>query len=441
MHALPYTLGVFALILILARLKVPLAGAILAGTAVCGTAFGLGAGDVAQAALDGATQAKTIALVLTVVLLLGLSQIMRLSGQLDRIVGLARAVLRRPTVTMAAMPALIGLLPMPGGALVSAPMVESAAGDKETKGDVLSSINYWFRHIWEHWWLLYPGVMVATDILARTAPDTPAPAGEIATFAMYQLPLGLAMAAAGLVLFRNMHADLHAKGPRPARGTWRKLVVETSPIWVIVAVWAVTQHAVIPALPDALQQTLAREKLTKYVAIGVGLLVSILWTMRHNRTAPRQAFKVFISKGVGKLALVVISVMVFAHMWGVVGAAKSISGELQAVHVPIVLVVMALPFIAGLVTGLAVGFVGTSFPIVLELVVASGQGDDVRAYVALAYAFGHLGQMMSPLHVCYFVSNEHFGTHFAPVYKRIAPAAILTAAMACAYFAILKAIL
>jgi len=436
MHALPYTLGVFALILVLARLKVPLAGAILIGAAVCGTVFGLGIADIALAALEGAVEARTIALTVTVVLLLGLSHIMRLSGQLDRIVDLARAVLRRPTVTMAALPALIGLLPMPGGALVSAPMVESAAGEKETKGHVLSSINYWFRHIWEHWWPLYPGVMLATDIIARAAAGTPAAQGGLGTYALYQFPLGVAMAASGLVLFRNMHADLHAKAPRPPRRTWLKLALETSPIWVIVAVWVIMQHAVMPHLRPYLPRALAGT--SKYLALDTGLIVSIFWTVRHNRTNAAGAAKVFVSKGVGKLALVVISVMIFAHMWGVVDAAKLIAGELRDFHVPIMLVVMALPFIAGLVTGLAIGFVGTSFPIVLNLVVAAGQGDDLRAYVALAYAFGHLGQMMSPLHVCYFVSNEHFGTRFAPVYRRIAPAAILMASAACAYFAILK---
>ncbi len=438
MHALPYTLGVFALILVLTRLKVPLAGAIGIGAIVCGAAFGLGAGDIARTAVDGAVHARTIALTLTVIVLLGLSALMRQSGQLDRIVALARSVLRRPTVTMAAMPALIGLLPMPGGALVSAPMVESAAGETGVRREVLSSINYWFRHIWEHWWPLYPGVMLATDFIAGASAGTAA-AGGLGTYALYQFPLGVAMAVAGLVLFRNVHPDLHAKAPRPERGTWGRLLVATSSIWVIVLVWVVVQNLVMPHLKPHLPAPLA--EIAKYLALGTGLVASIAWTMRLNRIGVREASKVFVSKSVLKLATVIISVMVFEHTWRRVGAAALIAGELQDLRVPIMLVVMVLPFIAGLVTGVAIGFVGTSFPIVLNLVVASGDGDAMRAYVALAYAFGHLGQMMSPLHVCYFVSNEHFGTRFAPVYRLIAPAAILTGALACGYFALLKFVL
>ena len=432
MHALPCTLGVFALILVLTCLKVPLSAAILVGTVACGGVFGLDAGEIACAAGAGAVQPRTIALTLAIVLLLGLSGIMRLSGQLDRIVALARSVLRRPTVTMAALPALIGLMPMPGGALVSAPMVASAAGDGETRGNVLSAINYWFRHIWEHWWPLYPGVMLATDIVGGVSGAS----GGLGVFALYQFPLGVAMAVSGLVLFRGVHPSLHAKSSRPAAGTLPKLLVATSSIWIIVAVWLVAHHAVMPLLRPHLPGALGG--VAKYFSLSAGLVASIMWTACLNRLSAGQAAKAFVHASVLKLAAVVVSVMVFQHMWSSVAAAAGIARELRDLHVPVMLVAMALPFVAGLVTGLAIGFVGTSFPIVLNVVVAAGDGGDLRAYVALAYAFGHLGQMASPLHVCYFVSNEHFGTSFAAVYRRIAPAVIATAALACAYFAVLK---
>ena len=76
-------------------------------------------------------QPQTIALVIIVVLLLMISETMRATGQMEKIVSLAKSFFRRPAVTMAALPALIGLLPMPGGALFSAPLVEAAAGEEK----------------------------------------------------------------------------------------------------------------------------------------------------------------------------------------------------------------------------------------------------------------------------------------------------------------------
>jgi hypothetical protein len=142
-----YTLGSFLLILILARVKVPLALSILAGAVAIGGVFNLGPGQIALAALGGVILPGTIALAIITMLLLSISETMRAAGQMEKIVSLAKAFFRRPAVTMAALPALIGLLPMPGGALFSAPMVEAAAGKGETNGGLLSAVNYWFRHI------------------------------------------------------------------------------------------------------------------------------------------------------------------------------------------------------------------------------------------------------------------------------------------------------
>lgn len=427
MSALLFTLGAFALILVLARLRVPLAAAILAGAATAGLLFGLGVGQLALTAAAGAARPGTVALVVVTMLLLALSGIMREGGQLERIVDLARPLLRRPAIAMAALPALIGLLPMPGGALFSAPMVESAAGEGDHSGGWLSAVNYWFRHIWEHWWPLYPGVILTMQLTGL----------ELGAFVAVQVPLGVFMAVGGLWLFRGSHPSLHATSPRPSRGTLKRLAVATSSIWVILLVWGAATAAARQLPVDAVHESF-RPALLKYLPLALGLLVSLAWTVRLNRLTASRVAKVFGGASICKLGALVLSVMIFQHVLRRVEAAPRIGLELTAIHVPVELVVVALPFIAGMVTGLAVGFVGTSFPIVLGLVHAMPGRPGIQPFIALAYAFGHLGQMMSPLHLCHVVSNRYFNTGFAPVYRRILPPALLTAAMASGYFLLLR---
>ena len=234
MHALPYTLGVFALILILSRLKVPLAPAIFVGAIVMGLLFGLTGTSVAGTIWAGVIQPRTIAMALITMLLLSLSVLMQHGGQLEEIVSLAGGLLRRPAVAMAALPALIGLLPMPGGALFSAPMVRSAAGDTQVDRSMLSAINYWFRHLWEHWWPLYPGVILAMGLTGSA----------YLPFAACQLPLGIFMVLGGLLLIYRVHPDLRIKAARPPPGTRRKLLRATSSIWVILVVSIPMRYAV-----------------------------------------------------------------------------------------------------------------------------------------------------------------------------------------------------
>ena len=218
MTALCITLLAFGLILLLARLKVPLGPAILLGAIAMGIMFGMGVGSVASEVLAGVLRPNSIALAIITILLLAVSKTMVAGGQMEAIVSLAKAFVRRPAIAMAMLPALIGLLPMPGGALFSAPMVASAAGKTKESASRLSAINYWFRHIWEHWWPLYPGVILAAELTGR----------PMQAFIVQQLPLGIVMIISGLFIFRGLHPDLQVIGEPPAKGTLGRLVMRTS---------------------------------------------------------------------------------------------------------------------------------------------------------------------------------------------------------------------
>ena len=420
------TLGVFGFILTLTRLKVPLWLCVLIGSLTSGLFFRLGIGQSLLAVLAGAVQLKTIGLVVITMLIMSLSQIMNRTGLMQEIVTLAQQVLRRPAVVMAALPALIGLLPMPGGALFSAPMVKSAAGDVKVTPAAMSAINYWYRHIWEHWWPLYPGVMLTMTMTGLSFLE----------ILRYQMAMGLFMAAAGLLLFRKTHPDLHLKGAKPSSGTKRKLLIAICPVWVLVLAW-------IPANFLLSNFTLANSNdqavlvLQRFAPLAFALLVAIAVTCIVRRVKVIELLAVFKRKTSWIMQATVVSVMIFQYIFTMTGASEKIADELLRIHVPVVLVVAILPLVAGLVTGIAVGFVGTSFPIVLALITGLDSQIPLHAYIVLAYGFGHLGQMISPIHICHIVSNQYFGTGFTGVYRRMMPTFLLTFMLIAGYFTIL----
>ena len=422
MTALLITFGAFALILILARLKVPLAAAILIGTIGLGGCFGLGPIDILGALGSGLIAAKTIALAIMIGALLALSNTMRLAGQLENIVALTGSLLRRPALAMAALPAVVGMVPMPGGAVFSAPMVRTAAGKARIDGATLSAVNYWYRHIWEYWWPLYPGVILACS-MARV---------RLWTFMLMLLPLGAFMVVSGLPILLRAHRGLRAGPHTREPGVPRKLIRATSSIWLIMIIWAIGK-AVLWRLGPVGQKGSALHTAMNYAPVTVGLFVSLLWTIRMNRMPAGRVAEVFRTKSLYTLVGVVVAVMLFSFMLERTGAPDQIAKKLQALHVPPEAVVAMLPFIAGMVTGLAVGFVGASFPIVMVLVRELPGPPNVWPYVVLAYAAGYLGMMLSPLHVCHIVSNRYFEIGFRPVYRRTVPAAVIMAALTLAY--------
>jgi len=426
--ALLVTLAGFALILLLVRLRVPLAVAIGAGAVTLGLGASLPAATVAREVVIGALRPLAIAVLLAVVLLLTISELMQRSGRMEEIVALAGASLRRPTLTLAALPALIGLLPMPGGALFSAPMVASAAGNGRASGELLSAINYWYRHIWEYWFPLYPGVILAMTLTGSS----------LTSFVALQLPMSLVMAAAGLPLLRRAAAALPAPAVTPASAPAGRLARATASIWIVLLGWAVVS-ALLHLAGVARTGAPLADTVIRFLPIVAALLASLVWTARDQRMTVQAALTLTGRKLVSSLAGLIVAVMVFQHLLERSGLPPRIADEMTALRLPAVLLVVLLPFIAGLVTGVAFGFVGASFPIVVGLVAALPAAPALRPFAVLAYACGHLGMMASPIHLCYVVSNRYFGTPFGPVYRHLWLPALLTAAGAGLYFLLLRA--
>jgi hypothetical protein len=93
--------------------------------------------------------------------------------------------------------------------------------------------------------------------------------------------------------------------------------------------------------------------------------------------------------------------------------------ELIQTGIPLIVVIMLIPFISGMVTGVAFGFVGASFPIVFALVGPHPSAAVSAATTAFAYTFGYMGMMLSPMHACFVVTAEYFKTSIFGAYRYI----------------------
>ena len=437
--AMVFTLAGFGLILVMTRLKAPIWAAILAGAVAVVVMFHFREGDsdagvvgrTAGVLGEGVIEPQTLAVAGIVAVLLVFSKAMRETGRIDRMVGLMRSIMRRPAVAMAALPAAIGMIPMPGGALFSAPMVATAAGSANVSSTQLSAINFWYRHPWEFWWPLYPGVILATRYADKYLGIS------LGDYILAMLPMSLAMIIGGLWVFRGSHPDLHIRGEKAPRGAKRELLGVMTPIWMVMVIFIVGRVA-FWQIGKRSGVDVDWSFVGKYVVTILAVAAALLWMARSGRMPLGKLGRMFTTWSVGKLVLVVTSAMVFMHALEAVQAGKHMHGELEALGVPIVVIVALLPFIAGFILGVAVGFVGAAFPIVLPLVAGSGSP---MAYVMLAYAFGHMGQMLSPIHVCQIVTLDYFKSSYRQIYPRIIPPALFTCAAACAYFILLKWIL
>ena len=105
-------------------------------------------------------------LAITITLIMEIGHFMASEENGRAIVSLARRYGGRhgQAVSLVLIPAAIGLVPMPGGALFSAPLVGRTADNSSNSAEWKAAVNYWFRHILEYWWPLYPVVIVTLSI-------------------------------------------------------------------------------------------------------------------------------------------------------------------------------------------------------------------------------------------------------------------------------------
>lgn len=380
----------FVLILVLSRF-VPLYAGLFAGTLVIGAWMGLSAALILKSVLGAAGSSHTIWLTVVIALILVLSELLKKSGQLERIVSSFQTISPGTRFTLAAMPALIGLLPMPGGALFSAPMVETALGNNRVQAEVKVAVNYWFRHLWEYWWPLYPGIILAISLFGL-------PAWQLM---VAQMPLTLGVLLGGILFILVLLPPVE----EPKNGfSWRKaqpFLIETIPITMVVIVLFGLQ-GLVAGVGAIIGTTIPW---SQYLSFVIGLGASVFVVVKRNRMSWNAVKESFLNRGIVPMVMIVFAIMVFKGMLVDSKVIEQVRLELATHDIPPVVIIALLPLIAGLVTGIAIGFVGTAFPLVVTLLPA---GHSPFPYAVLAYGFGYMGMMLSPVHLCLIVTKEYF---------------------------------
>ncbi len=410
---------VFVFILICIRKKLSLGNAFLIGAIALGLAFDLGPTAIARAVVASVMDPKTLALAVVVSLILVLSDSMEVAGQMKRLLDNFQGMIAAPRINLVVFPALIGLLPMPGGAVFSAPMVKELGQHSTLNPAQLSYINYWFRHIWEYWWPLYPGVLLATTLAEI----------NIWTFVSIMFPLTIAAFSFGYLPIRNIrnHESAPAGQNRPPLGPF---LTELIPILIVIIVGL--------GIGTTLSYIAPPMKIAKEVGLIIALLIAIGWIWRQNNFTIHQIGQRLTDRHIISMVYMIAAIFIFKGMMESSHAVEVINHEFTILHIPLVLVTILLPLLVGTIVGITVAFVGSTFPILIPLIYASGEGQAAMAYIMLALGSGFLGVLMSPLHLCLLLSNKYFGTNLSAVYRLLLVPCIFFFTASIIWFVVLR---
>lgn len=348
---------------------------------------------------------RSVLELLAIVILIYLySHLLQKTGRMERITAILNRLLRDPRAVMVAVPGLVGLIPMPGGAMFTAPITDRV-GDRMaiSREDKVFS-NYWFRHCWELAFPLYPGIILAAG-LAREEP--------IALTWSF-LPLAGTAFVVGLVFFviRAGRFSPTAALEMPGANSEGEQLAES----------------VSGSAPESLSPTVLGTVLVLWPLVGVialallrvpliiGLLVIIGLFAVTERVAPTDLWAACRASFHLPILVLIWSVFLFGRELAETGLLQRFSQALVGAGLPLVGLSFLLPFVMGFLTGVTTGFVGTVFPLLLPLWPAEHR----FAWLQFAYASGLVGAFLTPSHLCLSMTQEYFKASLRKVVALVA---------------------
>ena len=399
--------------------------ALLVGSVALGFWMDLGAYQLSGAILTSATSLQTISILLIVWLIMVMSKIMKEAGQMERLVSSFSRLSGDPRTVGTVMTALIGLLPMPGGALFSAPMVDASLGNLPVNKEQKTIINYWFRHVWEYWWPIFPGVILVVALLKV----------ETWVYISIMAPVtAISILAGAFFILRPIPTNGQEETKQVSWKALSRFLREIMPILIIIFFIlfqaGLTRILALIGLHFAMPGTLS---------ILPGLVAALVWVVASNHLPAYKIRASLVDRGSVSLLLLIVAIMIFQGVLKESQAALEIRSELLSYGIPLSLVIMLLPFFAGLITGIAVGFVGTSFPLIIPMFPENSLAGYLSS-AGLAFTFGFMGMMLSPVHLCFLVTKDYYGASLIKSYRYLILPALSVMGVVTAVFFLIRSL-
>jgi len=372
---------VFVITLALTFKRVALWISLLVASFLTGILFGMPIEKILVDFGRGALDSETLLLVGGLFTILWFSNLLKQTGRMDEVLQGFRLIFRDVRFVIAILPAMIGLMPMMGGALVSAPMVVEGSDELKLSPEKKTFINYWFRHVWEYVMPTYPAFIVACGLIGIPA----------VKFARLNFPLTIAAILSGICVgFWGVSRSLKPKNEMSGV-TYRRLIINLSPF--VVSLVLVIAFKV-------------------ELMIGFGLtILGMIFLYRIDKDVIRKSLKESISIG---LLLAVVIIMGFKKVLESSHAVMGLSTYLSSSGIPAWMIAILIPLSIGIITGVTIGPMGIGFPILIPLF----QDDpNFLNYMMLAFASGVAGDLLSPFHLCLILTKDYFGADLKGVYR------------------------
>ena len=313
-------------------------------------------------------------------------------------------IVKNSKVVLSVLPAVIGFLPVAGGALMSAPLVESEAAKLKLKPEKKAYVNLWFRHTIFPVYPLSQGLIVTAGLTATTVPS----------IIVRQIPVVIAMIVVGyLISFRKVPKPTNEENARinsDVNSNLRSFFVAFSPILATI---------IAAVILDLVGFDLAKQGFDVLIATFIGIIVLI--------AISKLSLQVFVKPlknwGIYGITLAAYGALLLGKVMRAIGIPKIFETFVSNGSVDVILLLTVIPAVLGVFTASALGGVSLSVPIFSGIITLS---PNIPRTASLIYISAFLGYIIAPTHLCFTFTAEYFNCPLGKIYKYVIPSFLTT---------------
>jgi len=338
---------------------------------------------------------ETIELVFLLMLIYILAKCMQETEAIKKLIDSLRTFFSKGG-TLGVIPAVYGLMPVPGGALFSAPMISEEGKKYLLKKNQKNFLNVWFRHIW---FPIYPISSAMILICSEKFSNI-----NIYHLILVNIPAFIASIIIGIIYLKKFIKKTSIQQTKSEKN-YTGLIYLLPPI-VPLFFYGVLQFFDFPQIRSFL----------------IGVVFSIIFLYFLIKISFKEYIQIIKKSITWKLALAIFGIMIFREMFDVSKANILIADMIGRLPFPALLIIIVIPLLLGLLTGYNLGAIALSYFLVEPFF--SFTGINIIGLTSIIFISSLVGYLISPIHLCNVLSSEYLKTDTTRMYKMYIPAAI-----------------
>lgn len=373
----------FSLIPILIKRKIKLSYTLLIIAAILAIFSNIGIKSATNSVFNVFLNSPSRSTVVTVMMISILGGLIGHYKILEGIVEALEKVIKNKKNILMIIPAFIGLLVIPGGALLSAPFINNLGEELNVPPPKRAAINLIFRHIAMYIMPFSTGLL----IVASSFPDL-----SIGKIILYNMLFVTLIIITGYFLFiKDIKVNVVAKRENLASNLM-KLVILTSPIYLPVVI-----------------------SLSTGLPFYVTLLISIV--IVYFLGSKKNFIRILVKSISWHTILTMIAILIIKEIILNMDSLLEIFMTMFSNNDNIFYTLLIF-FVTSLFFGFITGNQGASLAIILPMISQLNVSNNMLyIYIYFAYVSAFMGYYFSPLHLCQAFTVELMGVNTVDLYK------------------------